>query len=68
MQEASELADPQEDDFVAGPLEVGIFPFTRSCPLIQEQSDIFEWHCTMRGVPGSEYESGEFGSDKVSQI
>jgi len=22
MQEASELADPQEDDFVAGPLEV----------------------------------------------
>jgi hypothetical protein len=23
MQEASELADPQEDDFVAAPLEVG---------------------------------------------
>lgn len=23
-----------------------------------EQSDIFEWHCTMRGVAGSEYEGG----------
>ncbi|ORY35535.1 ubiquitin-conjugating enzyme/RWD-like protein [Naematelia encephala] len=42
MQEASELAKPDEDDFVAGPLE----------------SDIFEWHCTMRGVAGSEYQGG----------
>ncbi|KAK8854762.1 hypothetical protein IAR55_003501 [Kwoniella newhampshirensis] len=44
MQEASELAeaDADEDGFVAAPLE----------------SDIFEWHCTMRGVHDSEYESG----------
>lgn len=43
MQEASELADPQEDDFIAGPLE----------------NDIFEWHCTMRGVQGSDYDGGQ---------
>ncbi|WWC90680.1 uncharacterized protein L201_005616 [Kwoniella dendrophila CBS 6074] len=44
MQEASELAnaDIDEDGFVAAPLE----------------DDIFEWHCTMRGVSGSEYEGG----------
>lgn len=43
MQEASELADPQEDDFIAGPLE----------------NDIFEWHCTMRGVQESDYDGGQ---------
>ncbi|KAL7422813.1 hypothetical protein Q5752_002109 [Cryptotrichosporon argae] len=42
MQEAAELSKPDEDDFVAGPLE----------------SDIFEWHCTVRGVKGSEYDGG----------
>ncbi|WVR07507.1 hypothetical protein IAU60_004549 [Kwoniella sp. DSM 27419] len=44
MQEAAELAsaDVEEDGFVAAPLE----------------DDIFEWHCTMRGVQGSEYEQG----------
>ncbi|CAD6571253.1 MAG: hypothetical protein TREMPRED_000225 [Tremellales sp. Tagirdzhanova-0007] len=42
MQEASEPAHPEEDDFIAAPLE----------------TDIFEWHCTMRGVAGSEYEGG----------
>ncbi|WVQ68036.1 uncharacterized protein L199_006242 [Kwoniella botswanensis] len=44
MQEASELAnaDIEEDGFVAAPLE----------------DDIFEWHCTMRGVSGSEYDGG----------
>ncbi|WWC63329.1 uncharacterized protein I303_105929 [Kwoniella dejecticola CBS 10117] len=44
MQEASELAsaDIDEDGFVAAPLE----------------DDIFEWHCTMRGVSGSEYDGG----------
>ncbi|GFZ49574.1 hypothetical protein JCM24511_07694 [Saitozyma sp. JCM 24511] len=42
MQEAAELAESDEDDFVAAPLE----------------SDIFEWHCTLRGVPGTDYEGG----------
>ncbi|KAL1407362.1 hypothetical protein Q8F55_006784 [Vanrija albida] len=42
MQEASELSDPDTDDFVAAPLE----------------SDIFEWHCTLRGVKGTDYEGG----------
>ncbi|WVW85590.1 hypothetical protein I302_107628 [Kwoniella bestiolae CBS 10118] len=44
MQEASELAnaDIEEDGFVAAPLE----------------DDIFEWHCTMRGVAGGEYDGG----------
>ncbi|EIW68178.1 hypothetical protein TREMEDRAFT_17545, partial [Tremella mesenterica DSM 1558] len=43
MQEAQELAIPDEDDgFVASPLE----------------DDIFEWHCTMRGVSNSEYDGG----------
>ncbi|OCF39034.1 ubiquitin-conjugating enzyme E2 J1 [Kwoniella heveanensis CBS 569] len=44
MQEAAELssADIEEDGFVAAPLE----------------DDIFEWHCTMRGVASSEYEGG----------
>jgi ubiquitin-protein ligase len=23
------------------------------------QSDIFEWHCTVRGVQGTDYEGGE---------
>ncbi|EKC99760.1 ubiquitin conjugating enzyme [Trichosporon asahii var. asahii CBS 8904] len=31
-----------DEDFIAQPLE----------------SDIFEWHCTLRGVPGTEYEGG----------
>ncbi|WVR00027.1 hypothetical protein IAU59_007169 [Kwoniella sp. CBS 9459] len=44
MQEAAELssADIEEDGFVAAPLE----------------DDIFEWHCTMRGVANSEYDGG----------
>ncbi|AAW43579.1 ubiquitin conjugating enzyme, putative [Cryptococcus deneoformans JEC21] len=44
MQEAAELAaaDVDDDGFVAAPLE----------------DDIFEWHCTMRGVPDSEYDGG----------
>lgn len=33
MQEAAELADPDEDDFVAAPLEV--------CPLISSETDQF---------------------------
>ncbi|KAE8542550.1 hypothetical protein D1P53_001330 [Cryptococcus gattii VGV] len=42
MQEAAELAAAHVDDdgFVAAPLE----------------DDIFEWHCTMRGVADSEYD------------
>ena len=28
MQEASEPAHPEEDDFIAGPLEVGLEPHT----------------------------------------
>jgi ubiquitin-conjugating enzyme E2 J1 len=56
MQEASESADPDTDGFVAAPLEVRL----RSPPLppSSPQSDIFEWHCTLRGVRGTEYEGG----------
>ncbi|WVN85927.1 uncharacterized protein L203_101081 [Cryptococcus depauperatus CBS 7841] len=44
MQEATELAlaNANVDGFVAAPLE----------------DDIFEWHCTLRGVPGSEFDGG----------
>ncbi|TYJ53003.1 hypothetical protein B9479_006380 [Cryptococcus floricola] len=44
MQEAQELAsaDVDDDGFTAAPVE----------------DDIFEWHCTMRGVEDSEYEGG----------
>ncbi|WVQ82304.1 hypothetical protein IAT38_004432 [Cryptococcus sp. DSM 104549] len=44
MQEAAELedADHEDDGFVAAPLE----------------EDMFEWHCTMRGVQDSEYDGG----------
>lgn len=62
MQEASELSKPDEDDFVAGPLEVRLCVLTpwRGIKADQHsQSDIFEWHCTMRGVPGSEFDGGE---------
>lgn len=42
MQEAAESTDSDTDGFIAAPLE----------------SDIFEWHCTLRGVRGTEYEGG----------
>ncbi|RDX48364.1 UBC-like protein [Lentinus brumalis] len=42
MQEARELANDPCTDYAAGPLE----------------DDIFEWHCTIRGPPGTEFEGG----------
>lgn len=42
MQEARELANDPCTDYSAAPLE----------------EDIFEWHCTMRGSPGTEFEGG----------
>lgn len=55
MQEAAELSEP-DADFIAQPLEV------RRCEMLgvvlTGQNDIFEWHCTLRGVPGTEYEGG----------
>jgi ubiquitin-conjugating enzyme E2 J1 len=42
MQEARELANDPCTDYSAGPLE----------------DDIFEWHCTLRGPTGTEFESG----------
>lgn len=42
LQEAKELATDPSTDYNAAPLE----------------DDIFEWHCTMRGSPGTEYEGG----------
>ncbi|KAK7466903.1 hypothetical protein VKT23_003967 [Stygiomarasmius scandens] len=42
MQEARELANDPSTDYVAAPLE----------------DDIFEWHCTIRGTPGTEFEGG----------
>jgi len=42
MQEARELANDPCTDYSASPLE----------------DDIFEWHCTLRGPPGTEFEGG----------
>ncbi|EJD52887.1 UBC-like protein [Auricularia subglabra TFB-10046 SS5] len=42
LQEARELANDPSTDYVAAPLE----------------DDIFEWHCTIRGSPGTEFEGG----------
>ncbi|TRM61733.1 ubiquitin-conjugating enzyme/RWD-like protein [Schizophyllum amplum] len=42
MQEARELANDPSTDYCAAPLE----------------DDIFEWHCTMRGPPDTEFEGG----------
>ncbi|KAG7452695.1 UBC-like protein [Guyanagaster necrorhizus] len=42
MQEARELSDDPSTDYAAGPLE----------------DDIFEWHCTLRGPAGTEFEGG----------
>lgn len=58
MQEANELSDPTEQDFVAAPLEVSLsYPISRSNRLTP-QTDIFEWHCTLRGVEDSEFAGG----------
>ncbi|KAI0078177.1 UBC-like protein [Panus rudis PR-1116 ss-1] len=42
MQEARELANDPSTDYSAAPLE----------------DDIFEWHCTIRGPSGTEFEGG----------
>ncbi|KAH8833616.1 non-canonical ubiquitin conjugating enzyme 1 [Flagelloscypha sp. PMI_526] len=42
MSEARELSQDPSTDYSAGPLE----------------DDIFEWHCTIRGPPGTEFEGG----------
>ncbi|KAG6920004.1 hypothetical protein DXG01_013353 [Tephrocybe rancida] len=42
MQEAKELANDPSTDYSAAPLE----------------DDIFEWHCTLRGPAGTEFEGG----------
>ncbi|KAJ2930088.1 hypothetical protein H1R20_g7012, partial [Candolleomyces eurysporus] len=42
MQEARELSNDPSTDYHAAPLE----------------DDIFEWHCTLRGSPGTEFEGG----------
>ncbi|KAI0797786.1 ubiquitin-conjugating enzyme/RWD-like protein [Abortiporus biennis] len=42
MQEARELANDPCTDYTAAPLE----------------DDIFEWHCTIRGTPDTEFEGG----------
>jgi len=42
LQEARELANDASNDYSAAPLE----------------GDIFEWHCTIRGSPGTEFEGG----------
>ncbi|KAF8633742.1 hypothetical protein AX17_004398 [Amanita inopinata Kibby_2008] len=42
MREARELANDPCTDYTACPLE----------------NDIFEWHCTLRGPPGTEFEGG----------
>lgn len=42
LQEAKELANDESTDYSAAPLE----------------EDIFEWHCTLRGPAGTEFEGG----------
>ncbi|KAI0041559.1 UBC-like protein, partial [Auriscalpium vulgare] len=42
MQEARELANDPSTEYSAAPLE----------------DDIFEWHCTLRGPPGTDYAGG----------
>ncbi|KXN82510.1 Ubiquitin-conjugating enzyme E2 32 [Leucoagaricus sp. SymC.cos] len=42
MREARELVNDPSTDYSAAPLE----------------DDIFEWHCTLRGSPGTEFEGG----------
>ncbi|OCH95634.1 UBC-like protein [Obba rivulosa] len=44
MQEARELANDPSTDYTAAPLE----------------NDIFEWHCTIRGPSGTEFEGGVY--------
>ncbi|EGN96002.1 hypothetical protein SERLA73DRAFT_185485 [Serpula lacrymans var. lacrymans S7.3] len=44
MQEAKELANDPCTDYSAAPLE----------------DDIFEWHCTLRGPAGTEFEGGVY--------
>ncbi|KAH0584275.1 hypothetical protein H2248_009823 [Termitomyces sp. 'cryptogamus'] len=44
MQEAKELANDPSTDYSAAPLE----------------DDIFEWHCTLRGPAGTEFEGGVY--------
>jgi len=42
LREAAELANDPSPDFTAHPLD----------------HDLFDWHCTMRGPPGTEFEGG----------
>jgi len=42
LREAAELANDPSPDFTAHPLE----------------RDLFDWHCTLRGPPGTEFEGG----------
>jgi len=42
LREAAELANDPSPDFTAHPLE----------------HDLFDWHCTLRGPPGTEFEGG----------
>ncbi|KAF7338470.1 UBC-like protein [Mycena venus] len=52
MQEARELASDPSPEYSAAPLE----------------DDIFEWHCTLRGPVGTEFEGGQgFMHDVINQ-
>ncbi len=42
MREAAEMSEDPSNDYTAHPLE----------------NDLFEWHCTMRGPAGTEFEGG----------
>lgn len=60
MQEARELANDPSTDYTAAPLEDDIF--VRAPQVLEFVSVLMlfgqEWHCTLRGSPGTEFEGG----------
>lgn len=57
LQEARELASDTSFDYTASPLEVGNLTSSRSSHI---QENIFEWHFTIRGPVGSEFQGGKY--------
>ena len=62
MQEAKELAEDESTDYAAAPLDDVSAPVTALHHSSLTQSlllqDLFEWHATIRGAPGTDYEGG----------
>ncbi|KAG6335874.1 hypothetical protein ID866_3211 [Astraeus odoratus] len=58
MQEARELANDPCPDYHAAPLEVGPILCHDVGSIITSYTRPQEWHCTLRGPPGTEFEGG----------